>query len=267
MTNKSFLAALALGLATSTSAFAQTEIQWWHAMTGANNDVVNKLAEDFNASQKDYKVVASYKGQYADTMNAGIAAFRAGNAPHILQVVRSRHRHHDGRQGRGQAGLRDDEGSGREVRPQGLPARHHRLLLDRQGRDAVLPVQLVLDGHVDQQGRAQEGGRRPRSPKTWPEVFEAAKKLKAAGHSTCGFSNAWAPWAHHRAVLGLAQPADGHQGERPRRLRHRDEVQLAAACQSPADAGRPAEGQDLRLFGPRQPLGGPLHLRRMRRSS
>src|SRR4051795_8620049 len=86
MLNKTFLAALAFGLASSTSAFAQTEIQWWHAMTGANNDVVNKLADDFNASQKDYKVVVSYKGQYADTMNAGIAAFRAGNAPHILQV-------------------------------------------------------------------------------------------------------------------------------------------------------------------------------------
>ena len=86
MTKKTFLAALALGLATSTSAFAQTEIQWWHAMTGANNDVVNRLADEFNASQKDYKVVTSYKGQYADNMNAGIAAFRAGNAPHILQV-------------------------------------------------------------------------------------------------------------------------------------------------------------------------------------
>jgi sn-glycerol 3-phosphate transport system substrate-binding protein len=31
---------------------AQVEIQWWHAMTGANNDVVVKLAEDFNASQR-----------------------------------------------------------------------------------------------------------------------------------------------------------------------------------------------------------------------
>ena len=55
-------------------------------MTGANNDVINKLAEDFNASQKEYKVVASYKGSYPDTLNAGIAAFRAGNAPHIMQV-------------------------------------------------------------------------------------------------------------------------------------------------------------------------------------
>ena len=65
---------------------AVTEIQWWHAMTGGNNDVIVKLANEFNASQSDYKVVPTYKGSYPDTMNAGIAAFRAGNAPHIMQV-------------------------------------------------------------------------------------------------------------------------------------------------------------------------------------
>ena len=33
-------------------------------------------------------------------------------------------------------------------------------------------------------------------PKTWPEVFEAAKKLKAAGHPNCGFGNAWVTWVN-----------------------------------------------------------------------
>src|SRR6478735_9971532 len=79
-------ATVTLALALGTPAYAVTEIQWWHAMTGGNNDIVNKLAEEFNASQSDYKVVPTYKGSYADTMNAGIAAFRAGNAPHIMQV-------------------------------------------------------------------------------------------------------------------------------------------------------------------------------------
>src|SRR6202022_1562202 len=79
-------ATLASTLALANPAHAVTELQWWHAMTGGNNDIVNNLAEEFNASQSDYKVVPSYKGSYPDTMNAGIAAFRAGNAPHILQV-------------------------------------------------------------------------------------------------------------------------------------------------------------------------------------
>src|SRR5262245_37170309 len=79
-------AATAVALVATTPAYAQIELQWWHAMTGANNDVIVKLANEFNESQKEYKVVPSYKGSYPDTMNAGIAAFRAGNAPHIMQV-------------------------------------------------------------------------------------------------------------------------------------------------------------------------------------
>src|SRR5688572_9903335 len=68
------------------AAQAQTEIQWWHSMGGALGERLNDLAGKFNASQKDYKVVAVYKGQYPVSMTAAIAAFRAGNAPHILQV-------------------------------------------------------------------------------------------------------------------------------------------------------------------------------------
>ena len=77
--------------------------------------------------------------------------------------VRGRHRHHDERHRRHQAGLPADEGCRRAVRSQGLSADHHRLLLDLEGRDAVVPLQLVLDGDVDQQGRIEEG-RRHRNP-------------------------------------------------------------------------------------------------------
>src|SRR6202047_490132 len=79
-------AAVAVVLALATPAHAVTEIQWWHAMTGPNNDVVVKLANDFNASQSDYKIVPAFKGSYADTRTAEVGAFRAGNAPGILQV-------------------------------------------------------------------------------------------------------------------------------------------------------------------------------------
>ena len=47
----------------ATPAQAQVEIQWWHAMGGALGEWVNDLAKDFNASQKDYKVVADLQGQ------------------------------------------------------------------------------------------------------------------------------------------------------------------------------------------------------------
>ena len=82
------LRALALGAACllPAAAQAQTEIQWWHSMSGALGEWVNDLAQEFNASQQDYRVVPTYKGQYGESMTAAIAAFRAGNAPHILQV-------------------------------------------------------------------------------------------------------------------------------------------------------------------------------------
>jgi sn-glycerol 3-phosphate transport system substrate-binding protein len=74
-------AAVAFTLLSSTSAFAVTEISWWHAMTGANNEVVGPLAKEFNESQKDYKVVPVFKGTYPETLNAGIAAYRAKQPP------------------------------------------------------------------------------------------------------------------------------------------------------------------------------------------
>src|SRR5687768_6180367 len=80
------LVSFALAVGFSAPASAQVEIQWWHAMGGALGEWVNDLAKDFNASQKDYKVTPTFKGSYDESMTAAIAAYRAGNAPHILQV-------------------------------------------------------------------------------------------------------------------------------------------------------------------------------------
>src|SRR5512134_2524778 len=79
-------AAVAVAMLFAGQAQAQTEIEWWHSMGGALGDKVSELATKCNASQKDYKVVPTYKGQYPVSMTAAIAAFRAGKAPHILQV-------------------------------------------------------------------------------------------------------------------------------------------------------------------------------------
>ena len=68
------------------NARAQVEITWWHSMGGALGEALNGLATKFNASQKDYKVVPTFKGTYPESMTAAIAAFRAGSAPHLLQV-------------------------------------------------------------------------------------------------------------------------------------------------------------------------------------
>ncbi len=90
MSNKMILATTAAaammfsGLVST--AFAAAEIQWWHAMGGTNGERVDKIAADFNATQSDYKVVPVYKGNYTETMTAAVAAFRAKEQPHIVQV-------------------------------------------------------------------------------------------------------------------------------------------------------------------------------------
>ena len=76
----------ALLLGASHAALAATEIQFWHAMEAALGDRVNDIANDFNASQTDYKIVPVFKGTYSETFTAAVAAFRAKQGPAIVQV-------------------------------------------------------------------------------------------------------------------------------------------------------------------------------------
>ncbi|MGI9364378.1 MAG: sn-glycerol-3-phosphate ABC transporter substrate-binding protein UgpB, partial [Rhizobiaceae bacterium] len=68
---------LLMGLLTGTMmmssgiALAETEVQFWHAFTGRLGELVAEQVKTFNGSQSDYKIVASHKGNYSETLNAG----------------------------------------------------------------------------------------------------------------------------------------------------------------------------------------------------
>ena len=83
---KKLVLASAFSLAFVGQAYAATEVQFWHAMGGQLGEIVDKFAADFNASQSDYELKAVYKGNYTETMTSAIAAFRAKEQPHIVQV-------------------------------------------------------------------------------------------------------------------------------------------------------------------------------------
>ena len=208
-------ATLALG---ASPAHAVIEIQWWHAMTGGNNDIVNKLADEFNASQSDYKVIPTFKGSYPDTMNAGIAAFRAGNAPHIMQVFEV-----------GTATMMAATGavkpvhvlmkeSGEKFDPAAYLSAITGYYSTSKGEMLSFPFNSSSTVMWINKDAFKKAGLDPNAPpKTWPEVFEAAKKLKASGHPTCGFSNAWAPWVNIEQMsawhnVPLATKANGLDG-------------------------------------------------------
>jgi sn-glycerol 3-phosphate transport system substrate-binding protein len=182
-------------LASAGSAMAQTELQWWHAMTGANNDVIVRLADEFNASQKDYKVIPTYKGSYPDTLNAGIAAFRAGQAPHIMQVFEVGTATMMGAKGAIKPVQEMMKEAGETFDPKSYLPAITGYYSTVKGEMLSFPFNSSSAVMWINKDAFRKAGLNPDAPpKTWPEVFEHAKKLKAAGWDKCGFSTAWITW-------------------------------------------------------------------------
>ncbi|RQP23306.1 sn-glycerol-3-phosphate ABC transporter substrate-binding protein UgpB [Piscinibacter terrae] len=194
MKNKSLaLAALALAAAFSSPAQAQVEIQWWHAMGGALGEWVNDLAKDFNASQKEYKIVPTFKGTYDESMTAAIAAFRAGNAPHILQVFEV-----------GTATMMASKGAivpvaqvmkdgGEKFDPSVYVPAVAGYYTAPNGQMLSFPFNSSTTVFYYNKDAFKAAGLEDKAPTTWPEVALAAAKLKASGHK-CPFSTSWMSW-------------------------------------------------------------------------
>jgi sn-glycerol 3-phosphate transport system substrate-binding protein len=205
-------------MASAGSAMAQTELQWWHAMTGANNDVIVRLADEFNASQKDYKVIPSYKGSYPDTLNAGIAAFRAGQAPHIMQVFEVGTATMMGAKGAIKPVQEMMKEAGETFDPKSYLPAITGYYSTVKGEMLSFPFNSSSAVMWINKDAFRKAGLNPDAPpKTWPEVFEHAKKLKAAGWDKCGFSTAWITWlnieqlgAWHNTPIGTK--ANGMDG-------------------------------------------------------
>ncbi|MFZ5538810.1 MAG: sn-glycerol-3-phosphate ABC transporter substrate-binding protein UgpB [Pseudomonadota bacterium] len=189
-------AALAAALVAGTPpAAAQTEIQWWHSMGGALGEALNELATKFNNSQKEYKVVATYKGSYSESMTAAIAAFRAGQAPHILQVFEV-----------GTATMMAAKGAIKPVyqlmKEQGEPFDPKAYLpvvtgyySDQQGNMLSFPFNSSTALFYIDKNKFRKAGLPPVPPKTWKELIAVAEKLKASGQD-CVYTTGWPSWVH-----------------------------------------------------------------------
>ncbi|HYF19988.1 MAG TPA: sn-glycerol-3-phosphate ABC transporter substrate-binding protein UgpB [Ramlibacter sp.] len=186
--------AAAFAAAMSLPAAAQIDIQWWHAMTAVNNEWVNDLAKDFNAKQKEYRIIPVYKGSYDESMTAAVAAFRAGNAPHILQVFEV-----------GTATMMASKGAvipvgkvmqdaGKKFDPAAYIPAVAGYYTAPNGQMMSLPFNSSTTVfYVNRDAFRAAGLDTNNLPKTWPEVALAAAKLKASGHK-CPFTTAWQGW-------------------------------------------------------------------------
>ena len=142
------------------SAFAVTEIQWWHAMTGANNEVVETLVEGIQREPERLQGRAGLQGHLSgDAERRHRRLPRQAAAAHPAGL-RRRHRRDDGRRRRDQAGRRDPVDGRHDLRQEPVSARHRRLLFEAGRHHAVLPVQQLLADPLLQQGHLPEG--RPR---------------------------------------------------------------------------------------------------------
>ena len=188
------ISSLVLAASAAFSAHAQTEIQWWHSMTAVNGQWVNDLAKQFNESQKDYKVTPVFKGSYDESMTAAIAAFRAGNAPHILQVFEV-----------GTATMMASKGAivpvgkvmsdaGYKFDPKAYVPAVAGYYTAPNGQMLSFPFNSSTTiGYYNKDAFKAAGLDPEKAPTTWPEWILAAGKLKASGHK-CPMTLAWQGW-------------------------------------------------------------------------
>jgi len=182
-------AVLLVGLPSTT--VAKTEIQFWHAMTAVLGERVNDIATKFNGAQNDYVVKAVHKGSYPETLNAAIAAYRAKQPPHVVQVF--------------EVGTQTMLSSG-AVYPVHQLMKDHGVAID--WNDLIGPVKSYYSTGGNLYSMAfnsstpilyynkdhfKKAGLPDKAPTTWDEVEAMAKKLQAAGVK-CPFSSAWPSW-------------------------------------------------------------------------
>ena len=188
------LAVAAVAFTMASPAFAATDIMWWHAMSGELGRQLENLAADFNASQSEYRIVPSYKGNYTETVTAAIFAFRSHSQPAIVQV--------------------NEIATATMMAARGAIYPVFELMRDEQEAFSPADYLPAVTGYYSDVGGNmlsfpfnastpilyynknlfRAAGLDPdNAPKTWPELGAAAKRLRASG-VVCGFTTSWPSW-------------------------------------------------------------------------
>jgi sn-glycerol 3-phosphate transport system substrate-binding protein len=210
--------ALALGLGSLAQAQTRTPIEMWIGLTGPAQELLIQFGNEFNAMQDRYQVNVSFRGQYPEQRAAAIAAFRAGNPPHIMQMF--------------DAGTGDMFAARQAIVPVSEVYRLAGLEFDPSiflapaagyygAADGTLfsqPLNVstaVMFYNKDIFARAGLDPNAP--PATWPELIQTARQIVASGAAPCGFTSTWIAWimleqmsAIHDTPIGTRQ--NGREG-------------------------------------------------------
>jgi sn-glycerol 3-phosphate transport system substrate-binding protein len=221
--HSALLVGFVLAVATLTAvlpsgAQSRTQIEFWYGLGQPLGGLIEKIVADFNASQSQYQVNASFKGSYPETMVGAIAAFRAGNAPHIVQMF--------------------EVGTATMMAARGAVKPVHELMKETgvafdpnvyvpavkgyyslpDGRMVSMPFNSSTTIMFYNKDAFKKAGLDPaKPPQTWPDLVAAAKKIKAANAAPCAFTTAWPTWAQFEQFsaihdVPLATKANGMAG-------------------------------------------------------
>ena len=220
--NLAILVALVLAAAVftvpPTRAQSRVQVEFWHGLAQPLGGLLEKIVTDFNASQTQYQVNPSFKGSYPETMVGAIAAYRAGNAPHIVQMF--------------------DVGTATMMSARGAVKPVHELMRETgvtfdpnayvpavkgyyslpDGRMVSMPFNSSTTIMFYNKDAFKKAGLDPaKPPQTWPDLIAAAKKIKAANAAPCAFTTAWPTWAQFEQFsaihdVPLATKANGMAG-------------------------------------------------------
>ncbi|GBC59273.1 ABC transporter substrate-binding protein [Desulfonema ishimotonii] len=194
------------------------EIHWWHAMRSARGEVCNAIIKKFNESQDKYRVIGTNKGNYDETVNAGIAAIRARKHPHLLQSFEV------GTQTMMLSGavypvyqLMKDEGYEIDWTDYLQPVLSY--YMDKDGNLMSMPFNSstpVMYYNADMFRKAGIALLSKEAPVTWDELGEMLTKVIGAG-APGGMVTAWQSWTqveNYCAIhnLPFATKANGYEG-------------------------------------------------------
>lgn len=219
MNRRTLLAgAAALAAAPARAQSGRIRIVFWHAMNGALNDEVNRICANFNAAQSEAEIVPVYKGTYPETLTAAIAAWRAGQAPHLVQMF--------------EVGTGSMLAAGPAVKQTWQLIQDTGVAIDPQAYiGAVRGYYSLADGRlasmpfnsstsvmwVNRDAFDKAGLDAAKPPRTWTELVDAARVLKAKAPTPVPVTTSWFAWIQLEQFAAMhdlpyATKANGFEG-------------------------------------------------------
>ncbi|WP_019222173.1 sn-glycerol-3-phosphate ABC transporter substrate-binding protein UgpB [Bartonella rattaustraliani] len=187
------IAVFMIALSATTVSFARTTISFWHSMSGELGKQTEHLINDFNASQSEYKVVPSFRGEYEEGMISLISAFRGKQQPVLAQVY--------------------EIGTGTMMAAKSAVYPLYQLMADtKQEFDPEDYLPAISGYYSDVEGRMlsmpfnastpilyynknifKKAGLDPEQPpKTWQDIEKFSKKILETKAARCGFTMSYA---------------------------------------------------------------------------